>query len=1031
MLIKPACLIVLLLSIAAAPRIVAADDLNAPPDPKTAPAPNWIWGPGDAKPGEVRYFRATFDAKLPKTPKTEDPHAAWIWAAGDDEMEIFLNGKRVIRSGSWNRAVLADVRSILVAGQNVIAVKCRNHTGPAAITVKLEIQRQYGDPFRLVSDNTWKTWSEEIQGWRGRKFDDSKVSAAKVVGAYGVEPWGELPVGLPDQATPAEQITPLPGFKAELIYSVPRSAQGSWVSMTPDPKGRLYVSDQSGPLFRVTPGAAGQETTVEQVELEIGHAQGMLWAFDSLYVVVNGGSEAYPGGLYRLRDTDGDDKLDEVKQLKRFLNRTLNGPGGGEHGPHAVVLGPDNKLYIVAGNFTSLPEGVSSTSPARNWSEDLFLPRMTDGKGHDPTIYAPGSWVCRTDQNGETWEAIAVGMRNAYDIGFSPEGELFTYDSDMEWDIGTPWWRPIRICHVVSGAEFGWRNGSAKWPSYYPDSVPAVVDTGIGSPTGVTFGTGAKFPARYQRAFFAADWAYGKLYAVHLKPDGAGYKADYEPFLVGKPFDITDVVINTDGAMYVTIGGRGTQSGLYRITYTGEESTAPAELVRDDSSDNARSLRRKLESFHGKRDPEAIDFAWPHLNSNDRYLRYAARIAIEAQDPAVWTERALSAKEPSEAINAIIALCRVGNSSLQPRVLEALGRIELQKLSREQLLEALRAYQLCFIRMGKPMDPAAGPEVASRLDALFPSPDASANRELCQLLVYLGHKDVLTKSLALLDQAATQEEQLFYVFTLRTARDNWTQPQREAYFNWLNRATQNYTGGASFRLFLQKVRADAIDTLGDNEKLALGPLLKAPIELATAGEDHLPLRKFVRSWQMEDLVPKLASLNAGRSYESGKAAFAAVSCIKCHRFNGDGGASGPDITGVGNRFQPIDLLEAIIHPSKIISDQYQATEIITTKKEVVVGTVEEENDQQVVIRSSPLSTYTETVTKSEIATRRPSKLSVMPQGLIDVLSEDEVLNLVAYIRSAGDRNDPAFKPAGEARQAPATAPSASAPPAVP
>ena len=50
-------------------------------------------------------------------------------------------------------------------------------------------------------------------------------------------------------------------------------------------------------------------------------------------------------------------------------------------------------------------------------------------------------------------------MRNPFDIAFNHDGELFTYDADMEWDIGEPWYRPTRINHVISGAEFGFRNG--------------------------------------------------------------------------------------------------------------------------------------------------------------------------------------------------------------------------------------------------------------------------------------------------------------------------------------------------------------------------------------------------------------------------------------------------------------------------------------------------------------------------------------------------------------------------------------------
>ena len=87
----------------------------------------------------------------------------------------------------------------------------------------------------------------------------------------------------------------------------------------------------------------------------------------------------------------------------------------------------------------------------------------------------------------------------------------------------------------------------------------------------MAFGYGAKFPAKYQRALYCMDWAYGKLYAVHVVPDGAGYRATFEPFVEGKAWDGTDVVVNRDGAMYVTIGGRGTQSGLYRVIYTGKE----------------------------------------------------------------------------------------------------------------------------------------------------------------------------------------------------------------------------------------------------------------------------------------------------------------------------------------------------------------------------------------------------------------------------------------------------------------------------
>ena len=153
----------------------------------------------------------------------------------------------------------------------------------------------------------------------------------------------------------------------------------------------------------------------------------------------------------------------------------------------------------------------------RIWGEDHLLPRMPDGRGFMAGVLAPGGCIYKIDPDGKNWELISIGYRNPYDIAFNRDGDLFTYDADMEWDINTPWYRPTRVCHVASGSDFGWRNGAGKWPAYYPDSLPAVVDIGPGSPTGITFGYGAKFPAKYQEALFICDWSYGKLYAVHLR----------------------------------------------------------------------------------------------------------------------------------------------------------------------------------------------------------------------------------------------------------------------------------------------------------------------------------------------------------------------------------------------------------------------------------------------------------------------------------------------------------------------------------
>ena len=238
-------------------------------------------------------------------------------------------------------------------------------------------------------------------------------------------------------------------------------------------------------------------------------------------------------------------------------------------------------------------------------------------------ITDPSGWVMRISLDGKQRELVSVGLRNSYDLAFDPLGELFTFDSDNEGFMGLPWYRPTNIFHLVAGADFGWRHSENNLPSYYPDNPPLVREIGPGSPTGVAFGTGASFPLRYQRRFFACDWSYGSIYAVHLKSRRATYDADWEFFAFGRPLPATDIQIGPDGALHFGTGGRGTPGHLYRIYWDG----TPAARSSPVTSVNASvRLRRELEMYHGRQEAGALGRAWPLLGSPDRALRYAARV---------------------------------------------------------------------------------------------------------------------------------------------------------------------------------------------------------------------------------------------------------------------------------------------------------------------------------------------------------------------------------------------------------------------
>lgn len=804
------------------------------------------------------------------------------------------------------------------------------------------------------------------------------------------------------QTTSAENLKLPAGFQAELLYRVP-TEQGSWVSMTPDPQGRLIASDQYGKLYRITPGV-GDSPQVEEIDLSIGFAQGLLCAFDSLYVVSYGISppkvkkgsrrakkiESKPAGLYRVRDTNQDDQYDSVELLREFVGKS-------EHGPHAVILSPDKKsLYICAGNATKIPNPETTRVP-KLWKEDQVLVRLPDARGHAAGRLAPGGWVCKTDPDGKSFELVAMGFRNEYDIAFDPNGELFTYDADMEWDVGLPWYRPTRVCHVVSGSEFGWRHGSGKWPEFYADSVPPVLNIGPGSPTGIVFGTGAKFPADYQNALFIADWSYGMIYAVRMSSNGSTYRATKEKFCSAPALPVTDLVINpVDGAMYFLVGGRRSQSALYRVTYVGDKSVAPAAYPPLDSQ---VAVRRKLESFHA---PDAVvdwPMIWEKLADPDRMIRYAARTAMELQAFDTWRDP-FSSTRPQRVLELMTAVARCGDEQSQAKVIEQLEALDWKQLSREQRLHLIRVYGLTLCRLGTPTESTQAS--IRRLAQYFPVNDEQLDRELAKLLVAVKAEEVTAKIVEKLLTPSAQEPQIAYAMILSDAQTGWDHALREKYFGWFVDSAKT-KGGNSFGGYISNIKKYAVEKLSNPEKKALAEVLALKPEVSDPYAD-LKARPVVKKWGMDDFVDYEDTMFANRDLENGKKMFALATCYKCHRMEGQGGIVGPDLTPAGHRFSTRDLIETIVDPSKEISDQYEATIFQLDDGTMVTGRVANLNGNRYMVQENMIDPGRFTnVQVDQIEMMKPSKVSMMPTGLLDTLTRDEILDLLAYMKSVGKR----------------------------
>lgn len=748
---------------------------------------------------------------------------------------------------------------------------------------------------------------------------------------------------------------------------------------------------------------------------------------------------------------------------KVMPERVLEIKTGGEHDAHALRKGPDGFWYLIAGN------GTKGSFALQN----VKTPRI-------PNPHAGVVWRISPDwSQREVW---AEGLRNAYDFDFGPGQTIDTFDSDGERDVSLPWYRPTRVFRVQQGQDAGWVSRSWKRSNADPMMPVVLAELGRGSPTGVLRSPGKRLPARFDTGVYVLDWTFGRV--VFVSDDGTTE-------LVASPsgsegFAVTDIVASSEGALFVSVGGRRSRGGIYKIDalnprVSGEvPELAWSKPLGGGSNAITETLQRLRRNAGPLLDQAAADQALAVLRSDD----VSQRVVLEAIALLIESVGGLGPGDPKDArgkqqaaavfdafrgrirpkikpetrdaaVAALLRRLRGLTLDEENEVNEQAGREQRSQRSSEvvcrELIRGLAVLEpesaVVFNAIADDMD-----RVTSPVDKLF--------RLIALARIPARRSDEMTERIA---EAMIAIPILIKESELNVDR-NWTPRMGELFLAMQHRdslvpsriVSSEHFGDATHLVWTEKMDPENLERgrhkcLMQSRGKAIDPAIARFIAL---GPDAVP-RNFVYKWLKDDATRSsawlaLASHPVARDVEdlqeaalsvdkvvrdaamvalkklgvdvperksdsasiqqwlerseaissrigkvaAGEKIYAARQCALCH--NG-GKALGPSLSGVARRFSAADLLRATVDPSHVIPDRYRAKQVLTSDGEVVMGLVVYESVDGVTLMAS--DGHTKRINLDEIEEMRWSEVSLMPEGLLLGLSDQEVADLLAYLRS--------------------------------
>jgi hypothetical protein len=727
--------------------------------------------------------------------------------------------------------------------------------------------------------------------------------------------------------------------------------------------------------------------------------------------------------VLRLRDTDGDGQADEKRRVV-FLDTPGNYPHNGLSG---LAFDANGNLFF----------GMGENLGARY--------RLIGSDGGSVSDEGEGGNIFWCTADGQQVRRVATGFWNPFGVCLDVFGRMFAVDNDAD---AMP---PCRLLHVVEGGDYGYqfrygrsgRHPFQSWNGQLPGTLPMASGTGEG-PCEVLGYEANGLPAEYRGDLLVTSWADHRVERYRLTEQGVSVRAERLPFVQGgKDFRPVGLAVAPDGSLFVSdwvlsnyeLHSRGAVWHIrWKTPSTQEKSPAqrqrPAGITR-------------LDEVHRLRGPEAWKRLRPLLTDADPFLRHAATFRL-AQLPEAMAE-AVAAKltDPQECIALLLAQRRLESPDAakladtwlkdrdpEVRFLAAKWIADRKLTSCKPALTALiqepnisvRLYHACASALARLNDQDVSE--AKMADFFFSRlTDAATSPELRIAALRLIPSEYKPLTLAVLNRLITSNDEAVQREAVRLLAEH-PDPKR-----FTTQLTVIKDEGRP-----ETVRAEALVGIADKSKecqpllLELTrngrPMLRAEalrsltgVKLSPEQRDAL-LKLQGQDTTTNDLVARvlgqpfingrspttdtaawMARLDGAADPEAGRRVFfhpKLAGCSKCHRVDGRGHDIGPDLSAIG-RSERRNILESILQPSGNVAPHYQVWKLSTADGQVRTG----------MLMRTYLDEYTYIDEKGEqfkvktpdITASQPARQSIMPDGLVNQLTDQELRDLLAYLCS--------------------------------